>query len=172
MIDLKCMPAFFKVDGNIAHHVKIKFRKSFFLYLRFLLLAFVLALNCQPAYGAEVSMAWDSTNEAMGYKLYYGFESRNYQFVVDIGLSTQCTISDLDLGQIYYFAVTAYNEHGESDFSWELEYTFDPCSADADIDGDIDGSDLADIIADPSATTIGDFAARFGAENCDNVTGD
>jgi len=88
--------------------------------------------------------------------------------VVDIGLWTQCTISDLDNGRIYYFAVTAYNESEESEFYFELTCCSDICDADIDIDGDIDGSDLADFIADPSAIALSDFAAGFGTENCAN----
>ena len=79
-------------------------------------------------------------------------------------LRTQCTISDLDNGRIYYFAVTAYNESEESEFSYELTCCSDICDADIDIDG----SDLEDFIADPSAIALSDFAAGFGTENCAN----
>ena len=127
-----------------------------------------ITLNCPSAHCAEVSFGWDDTAGATGYKIYYGFESWIYPFVVDIGLSTQCTISDLDNGRIYYFAVTAYNESEESEFSYELTCCSDICDADIDIDGDIDGSDLADFIADPSAIALSDFAAGFGTENCAN----
>jgi hypothetical protein len=96
------------------------------------------------------------------YKIYYGFESRIYPFVVDIGLWTQCTISGLDNGRIYYFAVTAYNESDESEFSFELTCCSDMCGADIDIDGDIDGSDLAEIIVDSAAIPLSDFATGFG----------
>lgn len=88
--------------------------------------------------------------------------------MVDIGPWTQCTISGLDNDRIYYFAVTAYNESEESEFSYELTCCSDMCDADIDIDGDIDGSDLAGIIEDPSAIVINDFAAGFGTENCAN----
>jgi hypothetical protein len=102
------------------------------------------------------------------YKIYYGFESRIYPFVVDIGLWTQCTISGLDNGRIYYFAVTAYNESDESEFSYELTCCSDMCDADIDIDGDIDGSDLAGIIEDSAVIALSDFTAGFGTENCAN----
>jgi hypothetical protein len=42
------------------------------------------------------------------------------------------------------------------------------CDADIDIDGDIDGSDLAEIIVDLAAIPLSDFATGFGTENCAN----
>ena len=135
--------------------------------LTFLLIVSVISLNYRSAQAAEVSIAWDSSNYAGGYKLYYGMESGNYPFVVDVGLWTQCNISNLDHGQTYYVAVTAYNEFGESDFSEEIYFTIDLCHNDFNIDGDIDGSDLTDLIKDLTATNISDFAARFGTENCE-----
>jgi len=168
LIDLECMPVFVKANRKKSQYEKRKYKQSICKYLIFILITFVLALNCRPSYAAELSLSWNSSSGATGYKVYYGFESRNYPFVVDLGLWTQCTISDLDLGQVYYFAVTAYNEYSESDFSAEIAHRPKPCEADIDVDGDIDGTDLADIIADPSATQLSDLAARFGTESCDN----
>jgi len=166
MKDLDVMPAIFKFNRKIEQHVETKYNQSFFPCLRLLLMTFIIASNWQPTHAVEVSLAWDSSNEAMGYKIYYGFESRNYPFVVDLGLWAQCTISDLNYGQMYYFAVTAYNEFGESDFSREVAYKPKACDADLDMDGEIDGSDLAGFISNPLATTLSDFAARFGTGNC------
>jgi hypothetical protein len=166
LVDPKCRPALYKVKGKNAKHVKAKFKQLFLKYLKLIMITFVITLNSQPAHSAEVSFAWNSIEGATGYNIYYGFESRNYPFVVDIGLWTQCTVSDLDDGRVYYFAVTAYNESDETEFSEELTYGSDIC--DADIDIDIDGSDLAGIIEDPSAIALNDFVARFGTENCAN----
>ena len=159
MPELAYIPALFRANDKNAQHVKIQNTQAFFLYLKLLLISLIFILNCQPTHAAEISLAWNSTDGATGYKLYYGFESSDYPFVVDVGLSTQCTVSDLDLGRSYYFTVTAYNDYVESDFSWELGYTFNPCNSDINIDGDIDGSNLADIAADPSTTSLGDLAA-------------
>ena len=88
---------------------------------------------------------------------------------VGMGLvDLECTVSGLDNGRIYYFAVTAYNESDESEFSFELTCCSDMCGADIDIDGDIDGSDLAGIIEDSSVIALSDFTAGFGTENCAN----
>jgi glucose/arabinose dehydrogenase len=42
----------------------------------------------------------------------------------------------------------------------------DVCESDLDGDGDVDGSDLADNIADQAGTSLGDFAAEFGSTYC------
>jgi hypothetical protein len=80
---------------------------------------------------AQVTLSWKAptTNEdgttltdLAGYNLYYGQKSRNYDVVIDVGSSTSSIISGLEPGQIYYFAVTAYDWSGnESDFSSEVD---------------------------------------------------
>ena len=120
LVDLECKPALFQVKGKDAQNVKTKFKQSFYSCLKLIIIAFVITLNSPSAHSAEVSFAWDDTDGATGYKIYYGFESRNYPFMVDIGLWTECTVSGLDNDRIYYFAVTAYNESEESEFSPEL----------------------------------------------------
>jgi len=56
----------------------------------------------------------------LGYKVYYGTESRNYDTNLDVGNVLTYSISGLIEGKSYYFAVTAYNVHGlESEFSNE-----------------------------------------------------
>ena len=54
--------------------------------------------------------------------MHYGTTSGSYDYSVDVGTSTSCTISKIEPDQTYYFAATAYNEIGESDFSEELVY--------------------------------------------------
>ena len=93
MVDLECMPTLFKVKGKNSPQVKTKFKQSI---CKLITTIFVITLNSQSAHCAEVSFAWNDTDGATGYKIYYGFESRIYPFVVDIGPWTQCTISGLD----------------------------------------------------------------------------
>jgi hypothetical protein len=74
-----------------------------------------ISTNSTPA-GAIVSLAWDPLNDSnvIGYYIHYGKESPNQpgscaydqeQFVS----SNQGTVTDLERGLIYYFAVSAYN---------------------------------------------------------------
>jgi len=71
---------------------------------------------------ASVQLAWDPpAAPAVGYKLYYGQNSRNYRIVVDVGGQTSYTLSGLDRDRDYYFTVTAYDDRGnESSFANEV----------------------------------------------------
>lgn len=78
-----------------------------------------------PVYAAEVSLTWDPNNETTlaGYKLYYGTSSQNYTESVDVDINTAHTLENLEEGQTYYFALTAYDTEGnESGFSNEISY--------------------------------------------------
>lgn len=89
----------------------------------YLLIFFIILLFFRYAHGSA-TLAWDPnspTENVVGYKLYYGTESRNYSFVIDITTDTRCKVRNLEKGQNYYFAVTAVNDAGqESDFSEEI----------------------------------------------------
>ena len=168
LVDLECRVALYKNKGDNSPQLKAHFKQFYYKYSVITRIALLIALSLQSAHSAEVSFSWNDTEGATGYKLYYGIESRAYTFEVDLGLGTQCTISDLDNGQGYYFAITAYNESEESEFSDELTCCSNTCDGDTDIDGDIDGSDLISIIVGPSAISLIDFAAGFGTDNCSN----
>ena len=88
-------------------------------------LALSLLVFCQNAHPAQITMTWDPNNEPdlAGYKVYYGSSSRNYEVFADVGNQTTCTLSDLEEGQTFYLAATAYDVTGnESDYSEELTY--------------------------------------------------
>ena len=75
---------------------------------------------------AHVTLEWDPNMESdlEGYKLYYGVESRNYSYIIDVGNQTSYTITELQIGETYYFSVSAYNTAGyEGDYSNEVFYT-------------------------------------------------
>jgi F5/8 type C domain len=88
------------------------------------------------AKAAQVALTWTKpttkangtplTNLA-GYKLYYGRASGTYGPGIDVGNVTFFTLSNLEEGQTYYFAVTAYDSSGnESKFSNEKSVTIPP----------------------------------------------
>jgi hypothetical protein len=68
-------------------------------------------------------LAWDSNDDPglAGYIVYYGTQSRYYDYDVDVGNYNSVTISGLVEDVTYYFAVTAYDAEGnESGFSQEI----------------------------------------------------
>ena len=92
---------------------------------------------------ASVTVGWtppdtneDDTqlNNLGGYKVYYGFNSRNYNITNDVGLASTVTISNLEPHRVYFFATTAYSHQGnERTHSQELLLATDD---DIDLDGD------------------------------------
>jgi hypothetical protein len=89
--------------------------------LPFLTITVIFAMFATPAHSVDVSLQWNSVAEADGYNVYYGTESGSYQTPEDVMDQTSHTLS-LDPGT-YYFAVTAYNNYGESGYSEEVPAT-------------------------------------------------
>jgi len=85
-----------------------------------------VVLLCNNAQGDQsVSLAWNpSSNSAVaGYFLYYGPEAGVYTNRIDIGNNTATSVSGLQEGQTYHFAVSAYNSIGiESALSSDVPY--------------------------------------------------
>jgi hypothetical protein len=91
--------------------------------------ALFLILFPSPACASHITLAWDSNDEPglAGYIVYYGTQSRYYDYDVDVGNHSSVTISGLAEDVTYYFAVTAYDTQGnESGFSQEI--VFQPTS--------------------------------------------
>ncbi len=87
------------------------------------LLVFSLVQGVQAG---EVELAWEPpTAEYGGFILSYGTESQTYQYNEDVGGNTTHTVTNLDPGQTYYFAVKAYDpsRDTESPYSNEVSAT-------------------------------------------------
>nr|WP_273386992.1 fibronectin type III domain-containing protein [Cohnella zeiphila] len=76
-----------------------------------------------------VTLKWQSSLNATGYKVKVGTSSGSYGTTVDVGHSLSRTITGLTNGSTYYFAVTAYNAAGESGLSNETSATLSPPAA-------------------------------------------
>lgn len=86
------------------------------------LLTAIIGCWSVTAAGAEVTLQWDRSDTALGYRLHYGTQSAVYDNTVDVGGDNQFTVAELEEGRLYYFAVTAYNDTAESDFSEEVVF--------------------------------------------------
>jgi hypothetical protein len=69
-----------------------------------------------------VTLAWDASQRATSYRLYYGVASGRYQTVMDAGAALTVRVEGLTEGTTYYFAATALNQSGESGYSNEVSY--------------------------------------------------
>ena len=85
-----------------------------------------VAAETGPVYG-QVILNWNSTDRATGYRIFYAENSSSPPYNPvdngipvsgsDVGDVTQVAVNQLEAGKTYYFAVTAYNSSGESDYS-------------------------------------------------------
>ena len=60
------------------------------------------------------TLAWNSNSESdlAGYKVYVGTSSGRYGSPIDVGKVTSYTMANLNVGNTYYFVVTAYDTSG------------------------------------------------------------
>jgi hypothetical protein len=85
-------------------------------------------LLTSSARAAQVTLAWNDPNntpaQISGYNLYYWQPTWEIPESVDVGKQGTYTVSGLEVGQTYHFAVTAYEASGdESAFSNEVSAT-------------------------------------------------
>jgi hypothetical protein len=95
-------------------------------YAFFFLSAIVFfALPLHTCQAAQVTLAWNQNSEpdVIGYKVYYGNASGDYDWWIDVGNVTTFTVTNLSDGLTYNFAVTAYDSSNpplESTYSNEV----------------------------------------------------
>jgi len=89
----------------------------------------LLFLSCNVAFASSVILAWSPNQEPdlLNYRVYWGTVSGQYSHSLDIGLNTQCELTDLYPGVTYYVAVTAMDLYcNESAFSTEVTIIAEP----------------------------------------------
>ena len=62
----------------------------------------------------SVRLTWTPVEGATGYKVRIGTQKGEYRSTFDAGALTAYKVTTLTNETTYYFAVVAYNEHGES----------------------------------------------------------
>jgi FlaG/FlaF family flagellin (archaellin) len=90
------------------------------IFVAAFLLSFVYSVRA--VYSAQVTLEWEaSSGDVAGYNVYQGTSSKDYDVTLDVGNWTSVTIADLEDGEVYYFAATAYDlEDNESGYSNEV----------------------------------------------------
>jgi F5/8 type C domain/Fibronectin type III domain len=94
-------------------------------------------------FAMQIIVSWDPPQNLniTGYRLYYGYGSGSYEGVLDVGMETTHTLTDLEKDQVYYFAVVAYDAEGaEGELSQEVEHN----GPARDFEVDTDENDLTD----------------------------
>ena len=107
---------------------------------------------------ATLNLAWDKSTSAdvAGYQVHYGTSNRNYRHTVDVHKNISCSVSGLEEGETYFFAVTAYDRNRiESDYSNEVAYAIPypstpDTAADTDNDGILDSDEISIYETDPT----------------------
>ncbi|MDP1992720.1 MAG: fibronectin type III domain-containing protein [Syntrophales bacterium] len=88
-----------------------------YVYSRIIFLSLVLCffLSYSISYATQATLTWDPpsvSTDVTGYMIYYGTTPGAYSQGIDVGKTTSYTVSNLNDGQTYYFAATAYNHAG------------------------------------------------------------
>ena len=88
-----------------------------------ILVTFIFSFLPGITFAGSAVLSWQANSEPdiAGYSIYYGTLSRSYSSPIPVGKITTYTISNLDEGKKYYFAVTALDTSGnESGYSTEV----------------------------------------------------
>ena len=101
------------------------FRFSPFCVVSLIFVSFFCALFFTAIASAlDIKLAWDLSNSADGYRLFYREQGEHYDYMRPAweGPATQCGVFNLEDDATYYFVVRSYNDYGESGDSNEAQY--------------------------------------------------
>jgi hypothetical protein len=145
------------------------------LFLVFILVPCALCAVPSFSFAAQVTLAWNANAESdlAGYRLHYGTTSGIYFTSKDVGNTTEYTVTGLQEGLTYYFAVTAYDlSNNEGGSSGEVVHTMpvsdNPEPTDTDGDGVPDSLDAFPQDASETIDTDGDGKGNNTDDDDDN----
>jgi PKD repeat protein len=96
------------------------------LFPHFFLAGLALFLFSGNLYAGNANLAWDTSTSSNvgGYKISYGQTSGNYTSTIDAGNSTTYSLTGLQEGTKYYFAVKAYDSTKTVESAYSNETNF------------------------------------------------
>ena len=97
------------------------------------LIALIAFLSVGVAHAGTLGLHWDPSTAATGYMVGVGDASGVYGPPVDVGNQTATTLTAEDNCTKKYYAVLAYNEAGQSDWSEEVVSEARPVVVDATV---------------------------------------
>jgi hypothetical protein len=108
------------------------------------------------SYADRIRLTWNAAGNALYYKIYRAALGGSTTLYVEIDDTPNTSYDDYDIQGLltYVYKIKAFNNFGASDFSLSDTGFLNDCPGDFDLDGDVDGSDLAA------------FAVDFGRTNC------
>lgn len=116
-----------KCSGHFLSAIKFGVKKIHLTGVIFIYALLVVCLPIFESYAADATFTWTANTETnlASYRIHYGTASKNYTQVKEIPKTeTTANVSELSLGQTYYFAATALNtDNIESDYSAEVVWT-------------------------------------------------
>lgn len=116
----------------------IFFQRHLTILIKLTLLSLCILLIPSQSYGMDVELQWEANPEPLtGYKLYYKVGENSAPPYDGTGLNegaspiltgkvTTYTVTDLSPDKTYHFALTAYNEDGDSGYSTIVTVSPDP----------------------------------------------
>lgn len=116
----------------------IFFQRYLTILIKLTLLSLCILLIPSQSYGMDVELQWEANPEPLtGYKLYYKVGENSAPPYDGTGLNegaspiltgkvTTYTVTDLSPDKTYHFALTAYNEDGDSGYSTIVTVSPDP----------------------------------------------
>jgi PKD repeat protein len=108
-------------DGFAFEYRKSHITRFALTILLFIVFIFILFCPAVASAVVDVTLAWDASSGADGYRLFYREEGQSYTYNSPDweGTGTTCIIPGLDESTTYHFVVRAFNDNGESGNSSE-----------------------------------------------------
>lgn len=129
---------------------------------------FIIGICCLIAsngvHAKDITLSWDgiSSPNLGGYKIYYGQISNNYINTIDVGKTTSKSISGLQNGAQYYFAVSAYSATGLTESAMSNEVSTNSITANFNANPMTGEAPLLVNFTDSSTGNVSNLSWDFG----------